>query len=491
MTAAQRRAVSGILTGILAVGVTPTASSDATTRSVAGWGYAFAGGPAAYTLPTDAGSYSVTGSAAATTVGHVLTAAPGAYTVTGSDATLRTGHVLGAETGAYTVTGTAASLLRARVASTEAGAYTLTGSAASLLVGHVLLTEGGAYLLTGSDADLLRGRGLVTEAGAYLLTGADATLVRGPAPMGTEPGAYVLTGSEAGLLVGRVLLTDAGAYLLTGTDAALVVTTPGAMTLPTDVGLYVLTGAAADLLYSGAVVPPAYVVRELVTRRLRRSPVISDESRWVFHHAIQIDLETGVGLVTGEGSDPQLLLRWSDDGGHTWSNEHAMSAGRMGEYQTRAVWLRLGRARHRVYETTVTSPTAWHLLRAFLDLEQGDSLMAVTQIPTPVHPFVDAAGPHYGAVVPVPAGRCTRARVRAGFAPGDGTYILTAPDADLPNARVATDSDTVTVDLTVPGVIRWHAIGGAGSWVPLSLGVEPLTFVSDGAGQPIFVWYAP
>ena len=35
------------------------------------------------------------------------------------------------------------------------------------------------------------------------------------------------------------------------------------------------------------------------------------------------------------------------------------------------------------------------------------------------------------------------------------------------------------------------ASAAAGNWVPLALGVEPLTFVSDGAGHPIFVWYTP
>jgi hypothetical protein len=53
-----------------------------------------------------------------------------------------------------------------------------------------------------------------------------------------------------------------------------------------------------------------------------------------------------------------------------------------------------------------------------------------------------------------------------------------------------TDSDTVDIDLTVPGIIRWHAAGGE-AWVPLALGVEPLAFVSDGAGSPILVGYTP
>jgi hypothetical protein len=77
-----------------------------------------------------------------------------------------------------------------------------------------------------------------------------------------------------------------------------------------------------------------------------------------------------------------------------------------------------------------------------------------------------------------------------GIAPGNADYIVTDADPDLPNARVATDSDTVDIDLTVPGIIRWHAAGGE-AWVPLALGVEPLAFVSDGAGSPILVGYTP
>jgi hypothetical protein len=86
-----------------------------------------------------------------------------------------------------------------------------------------------------------------------------------------------------------------------------------------------------------------------VTNTLKRSA----------HHSLQLDAETGVGLaqtpgtetkylqtedslyltteadaylVTEEllataGYDPQVMLRWSDDAGHTWSNEHWNSMG--------------------------------------------------------------------------------------------------------------------------------------------------------------------
>jgi hypothetical protein len=77
-----------------------------------------------------------------------------------------------------------------------------------------------------------------------------------------------------------------------------------------------------------------------------------------------------------------------------------------------------------------------------------------------------------------------------GVAPANAGYVVGAANAGLPNARVAMDSATVDVDLTVPGVIRWHATS-AGAWVPLTTGAEPLEFLSDGAGSPILVGYTP
>jgi hypothetical protein len=76
-------------------------------------------------------------------------------------------------------------------------------------------------------------------------------------------------------------------------------------------------------------------------------------------HSLQLDAETGVGLNSGQGDIPQAMLRWSDDGGHTWSNEHWSSMGAIGAYGTRTFWRRLGmtdKLRDRVYEVSGTDP---------------------------------------------------------------------------------------------------------------------------------------
>jgi len=94
------------------------------------------------------------------------------------------------------------------------------------------------------------------------------------------------------------------------------------------------------------------------------------------HHNLQLDIESGVGLNAGQGSDPQVMLRWSDDGGHTWSNEHWVSIGRIGEYYTRAIWRRLGmtlKLRDRVYEISMTDPVKTAIMGAELQISRMTS----------------------------------------------------------------------------------------------------------------------
>ena len=94
-------------------------------------------------------------------------------------------------------------------------------------------------------------------------------------------------------------------------------------------------------------------------RSWRALPTGQNNLKRSAQHSLQLDLETGVGLNLGQGSDPQVMLRWSDDGGHTWSNEHWVSIGKIGQFYRRAIWRRLGmtmKIRDRVYEVSGTDP---------------------------------------------------------------------------------------------------------------------------------------
>lgn len=108
-------------------------------------------------------------------------------------------------------------------------------------------------------------------------------------------------------------------------------------------------------------------------RRVRRCPhLVSDFARQFFD-SLQIQFQPGVGLATGQGSTPKAMLRWSDDGGSTWSNEHWANIGKMGKYKNRIIWRRLGYARDRIFEVVVTDPVKAVIISANLMASVGDS----------------------------------------------------------------------------------------------------------------------
>ena len=104
-------------------------------------------------------------------------------------------------------------------------------------------------------------------------------------------------------------------------------------------------------------------------RSWRALPTGQNNLKRTAQHSLQLDMETGVGINIGQGSDPQVMLRWSDDGGHTWSNEHWVSVGKIGEFYRRAIWRRLGmtlKIRDRVYEVSMTDPVKTAIMGAEL-----------------------------------------------------------------------------------------------------------------------------
>jgi hypothetical protein len=104
-------------------------------------------------------------------------------------------------------------------------------------------------------------------------------------------------------------------------------------------------------------------------RSWRALPTGQNNLKRTTHHSLQLDCEAGVGLNLGQGSDPQVMLRWSDDGGHTWSNEHWSPLGKIGAYGQRTFWRRLGmtlKLRDRVYELSGTDPNKIAIMGAEL-----------------------------------------------------------------------------------------------------------------------------
>ena len=135
-------------------------------------------------------------------------------------------------------------------------------------------------------------------------------------------------------------------------------------------------------------------------RSWRAIPTGQNTLKRTAQHSLQLDAESGVGLngftteqvfylvtqnsdklITESGdyiaseitstvlADPQVMLRWSDDGGHNWSNEHWTSMGGIGRFGQRIIWRRLGmttRIRDRVYEVSGTDPVKIAIMGAEL-----------------------------------------------------------------------------------------------------------------------------
>ena len=108
-------------------------------------------------------------------------------------------------------------------------------------------------------------------------------------------------------------------------------------------------------------------------RRLRRAPHIVTDLQRQYFAELQIQFQPGVGLEVGQGQDPQAMLRWSNDGGSTYSNEHWVSIGRVGKYRNRAIWRRLGTARDRIFEVVITDPVKAVIVSANLKAEEGEN----------------------------------------------------------------------------------------------------------------------
>ncbi len=89
-----------------------------------------------------------------------------------------------------------------------------------------------------------------------------------------------------------------------------------------------------------------------IIERLRRTSHFFDDDNILFYNSVDIEFEYG----TGGSTDGQVMLRWSDDFGNTWSKEYWKPIGKLGDYDTHLKWNRLGSSRDRVFEIRITDP---------------------------------------------------------------------------------------------------------------------------------------
>ncbi len=104
---------------------------------------------------------------------------------------------------------------------------------------------------------------------------------------------------------------------------------------------------------------------------LRVGPEFNANGRRFVIHSFELLIRSGVGIITGQGSDPQIMFRRSKDGGHSWSNERWKSLGAIGEYGMRCKWNQIGSCRSFIPEIKITDPVNRVIKAGYIDLEIG------------------------------------------------------------------------------------------------------------------------
>jgi hypothetical protein len=105
--------------------------------------------------------------------------------------------------------------------------------------------------------------------------------------------------------------------------------------------------------------------------RSRKTDHSSANQDRLFCHSLELLINVGQGLITGQGSDPQVALYYSDDGGNTYGNAHTESLGGIGEYTTRVKFDQLGEYYNRVWEVRISDPVPTTLIGAYGTFSKG------------------------------------------------------------------------------------------------------------------------
>lgn len=100
----------------------------------------------------------------------------------------------------------------------------------------------------------------------------------------------------------------------------------------------------------------------------RRCPHLwsKEDRKRLFFSGLQIEFTAGVGSQTGQGVNPQIMLRWSDDNGQTFGNQHLVPIGKAGKTKNRAIKRRLNWAWDRVFEAQFSDPVSRDVVGATL-----------------------------------------------------------------------------------------------------------------------------
>lgn len=100
------------------------------------------------------------------------------------------------------------------------------------------------------------------------------------------------------------------------------------------------------------------------------SPPLHKDRKRIFLSCLELNMRTGVGLSTGQGSDPQVMLEISKDQGETWGTRQVWhSLGKIGAYGRRLRWKKLGKSRDWRFRVSISDPVPRDFVSSFVNVE--------------------------------------------------------------------------------------------------------------------------
>jgi hypothetical protein len=122
----------------------------------------------------------------------------------------------------------------------------------------------------------------------------------------------------------------------------------------------------------GELDPNVYTEYGDVIFRQKTSMPYANDGKYQFFGDVEITPETGVGDATGDYTNPQLSLSYSNDGGRNFISQSSRSLGEIGKYNQRCIWRRQGAlSRTRMMRITCAEKVKCDILKAEAWTEGG------------------------------------------------------------------------------------------------------------------------
>lgn len=105
--------------------------------------------------------------------------------------------------------------------------------------------------------------------------------------------------------------------------------------------------------------------------RIRWSAYQQNEFKQVGIDRFELRVNTG---FAGQGENPQISMRYSNDNGHSWSNSESRELGRVGEYGKRIQWNRLGSSNNWLFEIATKDAVDFAIIEAAIDVSSVEQI---------------------------------------------------------------------------------------------------------------------